>query len=99
MKLNIIPILALTFQEGYALLEAAQTKAHIWDLIFRILVVYAFTYIIFFCCTGIVGWYKNIRSAPLVIIGGYVVMLVIIIVAANRSLYWYSWKPNFLASS
>lgn len=99
MKLNIMPIIALTYEEGYALWEKAQARSDVLNFIFYLAAFYAMTYTMFFCITGIAGWYKNIRHAPLIIFGGLAVIFVIMIVAGNRSLYWYSWKPNFLASS
>lgn len=99
MNLNIIPILALTWKEGYALWEKAQARSDVYNTIFYVVFVYALTYILFFCATGAAGWYRHIRFAPAIIIGGFLVMFAIMIFAGNRSLYWYSWKPNFLASS
>ena len=99
MNMNIIPILALTWKEGYALWEKAHAKAEMYDTIFYVVAVYIFTYVIFFCATGMAGWYKDIPSAPLIILAGVAVMFAIMIFAANRSLYWMSWTPNFLASS
>ena len=94
MRLRLMRfVMAVNWNSIYRQMEAAQAKADIWDIIYRLMIFWAFTYVIFFFCLGITGWFKDFEKGLGVVGIGFVVVVFLLFISGARYLYWETWTP------
>lgn len=96
MKLQLMRlIMSVDWNDVLMQMGAAQAKAQIWEIVYHLFIFWEITYCIFFFLVGIAGWFKDFERGLGIIAVGFGVMLIVIMFAGGRMLYWYEWKPNF----
>lgn len=94
MKLQLMRlIMSVDWNDVLMQMGAAQAKAQIWEIVYHLFLFWEITYCIFFFLLGISKWFKDFERGLGIVAVGFGVMLIVIMFAGERMLYWETWSP------